>query len=71
MKGFSTHIPITRSTSISSGFRPPGFLGTSIKPYKLKHMTQEKDWKMENASDHWKQLSKFVSMKETRLVNDN
>ena len=33
-------------------------------------MTQEKDWKMENASDHWKQLSKFVSMKETRPVND-
>ena len=34
-------------------------------------MIQEKNWKKENASDHRKHSLKFVSMKETRPVNDN
>ena len=34
-------------------------------------MIQERNWKKENASDHWKQLSQFVSMKDARPVNDN
>ena len=34
-------------------------------------MIQERNLKKENASDHWKQLSKFVCKKETRPVNDN